>query len=101
MGPTQRAVGRRSQGGRNMLTYKIISAAGAMAMGAAVVLVMPGFSPEADASMPAQVVESTDIRPTGNCTQQAWPYYKADCLRDRNHGQVRSVRIVTTDRVAK
>ena len=73
-----------------------------MAMGAAVVLVMPGFSPEADASTPAQVVESTtDISPTANCTQQAWPYYEADCLRDRNHSQVRSVRIVTTDRVAK
>ena len=75
-----------------------------MAMGAAAVLAMPGFSPDADASTPPPVVNSNriDIRPAvEDCTQQAWPYYDAGCLRSTNHGQARTVRIVTTDRVAK
>src|SRR5262245_50067272 len=79
-----------------MLTYKIISVAGAMAMGAAVVLVMPGFSPEADASTPPKVVDSKplDVRLIGkDCTEQAWPYYEAGCLRDHNraNGQAGAV----------
>jgi hypothetical protein len=87
-----------------MLTYKVVSAVAAMALGAAVVLALPGFSPEADASTPAKVTKSDrlDIRPIGkDCTTQAWPYYEANCLRNRNQapGQVRSVRVVSTDRV--
>jgi hypothetical protein len=88
-----------------MLTYKIISAVGAMALAAAVVLALPGFSPEADASTPVKVVKSDrlDLRPIGkDCTTQAWPYYEGGCLNDRKQvaGQVvRAVRVVTTDRV--
>ena len=41
-----------------MLTVKIISAFAAMAMGAALVLVFPGFSPDADAGTPPQVVKT-------------------------------------------
>jgi hypothetical protein len=89
-----------------MLTYKILSAVAAAALGAAVVLALPGFSPVADASTPTPVVKSdrVDLRPTGkDCTTQAWPYYEASCLRDRKEvaGQTRTVRIVSTDRVAK
>lgn len=76
-----------------------------MAVGAAVVLALPGFSPVADASTPAPVVKSDrlDIHPVGkDCTQQAWPYYEPNCLRDRTQvvRQARTVRVVTTDRVA-
>jgi hypothetical protein len=89
-----------------MLTYKILSAVAAAALGAAVVVALPGFSPVADASTPDQVVKSDrlDLRPAGkDCTTQAWPYYEADCLRDRKQiaGQPRTVRIVSTDRVTK
>jgi hypothetical protein len=30
------------------------------------------------------------------CSEQAWPYYEAACLK----GQIRSVRIVTSDRIS-
>jgi len=77
-----------------------------MACGAAVVLAMPGFSPDADASTPPAIVKNDQIETRAIskvCTQQAWPYYGTDCLRDGNHptGQVRTIRVVTTDRVAK
>jgi hypothetical protein len=88
-----------------MLIYKALSAVAAMAVGATVVLALPGFSPMADASTPAPVAKSDrlDVRPVGkDCTQQAWPYYETGCLRDRKQvmGQARTVRVVTTDRVA-
>jgi len=88
-----------------MLFYKGLSAVTAAALGAAIVLALPGFSPDADASTPTPVVKGDrlDYRPTGKaCTQQAWPYYEATCLRDRTQigGQVRPVRLITTDRMA-
>jgi hypothetical protein len=74
-------------------------------LGAAAVLTLPGFSPEVEAGTPAPVVKGDrlDIRPLGAaCSQQAWPYYEANCLRDRKQatGQVRQVRLITTDRLA-
>lgn len=89
-----------------MLINKILPAIAAMALGAAVVLALPGFSHEADASTPAKVVKGDrlDVRPLGkDCTQQAWPYYETTCLRDRTQstgGQARPVRMVTTDRLS-
>jgi hypothetical protein len=88
-----------------MLIYKALSALAAMAIGAAVVLALPGFSPVADASTPPKVVKSDrlDLRPIGkDCTTQAWPYYEANCLRDRSQAmsQARTVRVVTTDRIS-
>jgi len=87
-----------------MLTYKVLPAIAAIGLGAAVVLALPGFSPEADASTPPKVVKGDrlDIRPIGkDCTKQAWPYYETNCLRDRKQamGQAQPVRIVTTDRL--
>ena len=88
-----------------MLTNKLLPGIAAMAIGAGAVLAFPGFSPEADASTPPKVVKSNrlDLRPIGkDCTQQAWPYYEANCLSDRTQAmrQARTVRVVTTDRVA-
>ncbi|MEA2907645.1 MAG: hypothetical protein QOI12_5032 [Alphaproteobacteria bacterium] len=88
-----------------MLIYKVLAAVAAAALAAAVVLVLPGFSPEVEASSPIPVGKGDrlDYRPTGTaCSQQAWPYFETNCLRDRKRvaGQVRPVRIVTTDRVA-
>jgi hypothetical protein len=87
-----------------MLTYKILPAIAAIGIGASLVLAVPGFSPEADASTPPKVVKGDrlDIRPIGkDCTQQAWPYYETNCLRDRRRpmAQARDVRVVTTDRL--
>jgi hypothetical protein len=88
-----------------MLINKVIPAVAAAAIGAAATLALPGFSPDADASTPARVVKSDrlDFRPTGpDCTPQAWPYYEANCLRDRTRlsGQAKLVRLITTDRIA-
>jgi hypothetical protein len=47
--------------------------------------------------------DRADLRPlAGACSQNAWPYFEAVCLRDaRNpYGQARQVRIVSTDRFA-
>jgi len=81
-----------------MLAYKVIFAFVAMAIGATVVLVMPGFSPDADAGpVPSVKGDRLDIRPASkDCSEQTWPYYDAGCLRD---GNARPVRLVTTDRV--
>jgi hypothetical protein len=89
-----------------MLIWKVISVVTACGLGAAAVLAFPGFSPEVEAGTPPQAVKADrlDIRPLGAaCSQQAWPYFEASCLRDLRQvpGQVRQVRLVTTDRLAK
>jgi hypothetical protein len=89
-----------------MLIYKGLSAVAAAALGAAIVVMLPGFSPEAGANTPVPGVKSDrlDYRPTGkDCTTQAWPYYEVNCLRDRSRvgGEVKAVRIITTDRIAQ
>jgi hypothetical protein len=110
-----------------MLTYKVICAIGAAALGAAAVLALPGFSPElqARAGNPAEVIKTDlglvvffqatnngnqavppkadriDFRPLGTaCSQNAWPYFETNCLRDRNQamGEARTVRVIPTDR---
>jgi hypothetical protein len=91
--------------GSNMFIYKALSAIAAAAFGAAVVLALPGFSPEVEARTPPPVVKTDrlDIQPAApTCSEQAWPYYAANCLRsDRPNSQPRTVRIVTTDRLAR
>ena len=86
-----------------MFIYKALSAIAAAAFGAALVLAIPGFSPEVEARTPPPVVQADrlDIQPAAPaCNQQAWPYYEAGCLQ-RPNGQPRTVRVVTTDRVAR
>jgi hypothetical protein len=88
-----------------MLINKIIPAVAAVAIGAGAVMSLPGFSPEADASTPPKVVKSDrlDVRPVGaECSPQPWPYYEANCLRDRREAtrQAKPVRLISTDRIA-
>ena len=60
-------------------------------------------------SLPAEVeargsgakADRADTRPLArDCSQNAWPYFEAGCLRDTRNafGQARDVRIVSTDR---
>ena len=89
--------------GSNMFIYKALSAIAAAALGAALVLALPGFSPEVEARTPAPAVKGDrlDIQTAApTCSQQAWPYYEAGCLQ-RSNGQTRTVRLVTTDRFAR
>lgn len=58
---------------------------------------------EARGSVPGVKADRADIRPlAGKCSQRAWPYFEAGCLRDTRNpfSQAREVRIVTTDRLA-
>jgi hypothetical protein len=58
---------------------------------------------EARGSVPGVKADRADIRPlAGKCSQNAWPYFEANCLRDTRNpfSQARQVRIVTTDRLA-
>jgi len=89
-----------------MSIYRVLSAIAAAALGAAVMMAMPGFSPEVAASVQDNSVKTDrlDTRPAGpECTQQGWPYYSADCLRDAGHaaGAARVIRVVSVDRLPK
>jgi hypothetical protein len=81
-----------------MLIYRALSAVAAAACGAALVLAVPGFSPEVEAGTTAPV-PAESARVVDTCSQQAWPYYGANCLRDQ--AQPRAVRVVSTDRLSK
>jgi hypothetical protein len=90
-------------GGSNMFIYKALFAIAAAAFGAALVLALPGFSPEVEAGTAPPVVkgERLDIQPAAPaCSQHTWPYYEAGCLQ-RSNGQTLTVRLVTTDRFAR
>ena len=91
----------------NMLIYRTLSAVAAAAFGAAVIVALPGFSPPVNAGTTAAVeapvlaAVSPDRPAASPCSEQAWPYYAASCLQDRtpSAGLVRTVRLVTTDRL--
>ena len=85
-----------------MSIYKALSAVAAAAFVAAIVVAIPSPEVEARTPTPAQI-DRPDVQPAApDCTEQAWPYYDASCLRsDRPNTQPRTVRIVTTDRVTR
>ncbi len=85
-----------------MLNNRLFQAVSAAAVGAALVMAMPGFSPpvEASTAAPAVAAEPTVPAPqTDACSQRAWPYYGAECLHSQAPARV--VRIVSTDRLPK
>lgn len=91
--------------GLDMLIFKGLSAVAAAALGAAAVLALPGFSPDAEAITPPAGVKADriDARPLlKDCSQQAWPYYEARCLRDHagTGGAARPIRVIAVDRLA-
>jgi hypothetical protein len=70
-----------------------------------VTIVLPGFSDKVVASAPihAGKGDRLDIRPLGtNCSEQAWPYFEARCVRDSYAalGKAKAARVVSVDRVA-
>jgi hypothetical protein len=83
---------------RNTL-YAIIAAA----IVAACFVLSPSLSPSVEAGAPAINGKSdrADTRPLGmNCSQHAWPYYEASCLRDTGNRltQPRDVRFIPMDK---
>ena len=87
------ARGQAVTGEPNMLIYrKSILAIAAVALSAAAVLALPGFSPVVEAELasrpPCRKADRLDFRPAGKaCSQQAWPYYEPKCLRDRTQAR--------------
>lgn len=86
-----------------MMFFKIFSGFAAIAFGAAVMLALPGFSPEVEARTPPPAVKGDrlDRQPAPDCSEQAWPYYTNTCLRDRAQTQPRQVRVIPIDRVTR
>jgi hypothetical protein len=80
--------------------YAIVTAA----LIAACIVLSPSLMQEVAAGAPAINGKSdrADARPIGTaCSQQAWPYYEAACLRDTSNRlvQPRDVRVIGLDRL--
>lgn len=57
---------------------------------------------EARGSAPGAIADRADTRPLArDCSQKAWPYFEAGCLRDTRNsfGEAHDVRVVSTDRL--
>jgi hypothetical protein len=57
---------------------------------------------EARGSVPGVKADRADTRPLArDCSQNAWPYFEASCLRDTRHplGQAHAARLVSADRL--
>ena len=81
--------------------YAIIAAA--IVAGAFVATLSLSAQVEAHGTVPGAKADRADIRPLGgHCSQNAWPYFEASCLRDTRNpfGQTKDVRFVSTDRFA-
>ena len=80
-----------------------VSAVVLAALIATAITFIPGTSDKVVASAPLHSGKGDrlDIRPLGTqCSEQAWPYFEANCLRDRrlSMGKAKAVRVVTADR---
>jgi len=84
---------------------KTVYAVAVAAIAAACFVAFPSlsFQVEASAPVPGAKSDRADLRPLGTeCSQKAWPYFEASCLRDTQNplAQPRDVRIFTADRTA-
>ena len=80
--------------------YAVIAAA--IVAGSFVATLSVSEQVEARGSTPGAKADRADIRPLGaKCSQNAWPYFEAACLRDTRNpfGETRPARIVSTDRL--
>jgi hypothetical protein len=82
---------------------KTFYAIAAAAIIAACFTLSPSLSPQVEAGAPAVNGKSdrADTRPLGkDCSQHAWPYYEAACLRNTSNrlAEPREVRFVAMDR---
>jgi len=61
------------------------------------------FQVQASSMVPGAKGDRADVRPAGtDCSQNAWPYFEAACLRDAGKpmAMAQTVRIVTADHLA-
>lgn len=84
-----------------MLKTAYAVAAAAIVAAAFVAFLSLSMQVEAHAHAVAAKGDRADARPLGGkCSQNAWPYFEAACLRDARNpsGQVRAVRVVSAER---
>lgn len=84
---------------------KTVYAIAIAAIVAAGLVAFPSLSLQVQASSPVPGAKGdrADLRPLGtDCSQKAWPYFEAACLRDARNplGAPLNVRMVSTDRLA-
>ena len=80
--------------------YAVIAAA--IVAGAFVATMSISEEVEARGSVPAIKADRADTRPLArDCSQNAWPYFEAACLRDTRNSfsQAREVRLISVDQV--
>ena len=80
-----------------------ISAIALAALVAGTMTILAGFNDKVVASAPIHSGKGDrlDIRPLGTqCSEQAWPYFEASCLRDgrAQMGKAKGARIISADR---
>jgi hypothetical protein len=98
---TEEGRGTRKQGSGVMLKTAYAIVAASIIAGSFLAALSLSAQVEARGSALGAKADRADARPLAqNCSQQAWPYFEAGCLRDaRNaYGQAREVRIVLSDR---
>ena len=82
---------------------RTVSAVAAAAIIAGAITILSGHDKVvASAPLHSGKGDRIDIRTAGpNCSEQAWPYYEVDCIKDRRHpmSQAKPTRIITVDRV--
>jgi hypothetical protein len=86
-------------------TYRSVSAIALAALLAGGATVLPNFSGEGcQRADPQRQGRPADIRAIGTqCSDRAWPYFEANCLRDKRVAlgkAAQTARIVTADRVS-
>jgi hypothetical protein len=96
--------------------FRAVSAVAFAGLMAGTVTVLPSFSEQVAASTTIETAKGAavplrdikgdrlDARPLGSaCSEQAWPYFEAGCLRDQRaaQGRAKSVRIISADRIVR
>lgn len=81
---------------------KMLAAALSTVLVAGAVALFLGFAPQVEAhSLPSAKGDRLDAKPYGPaCSEQSWPYYEANCLRNMvtPTREARQVRVVSVDK---
>lgn len=84
------------------IMIKALSAIAVAAFMALSITVLPGFTPQVEASTtsaPLAKGDRLDVHTVGvNCSQNAWPNFEASCLKKADRSSVREARLVTAER---
>ncbi len=98
--PTQKRARNRDTGVMLKTIYAIVAAA--IVAGAFVAALSLPAQVEARASVPGAKADRADTRPLArDCSQNAWPYFEAACMRDTRNtfGKAREVRLISAVRL--